>query len=64
MSRLPRLVCDYSLRLSGYSFGVMIYRALMYSAGAIQSAFSCRQVAGALKGGSWTKAPCDCRAQQ
>ena len=49
MSALPRVVVGILFVLSVYSFGVMIDRALMYSAARKQSRVFVQQVAGALK---------------
>ena len=49
MSTLPRIVVVILFILSIYSFGVMIDRALMYSAARKQSRIFVQQVAGALK---------------
>ena len=49
MSTLPRVVVGILFVLSVYSFGVMIDRALMYSAARKQSRVFVQQVAGALK---------------
>src|SRR5277367_4451892 len=49
MSTLPRIVVAILFILSIYSFGVMIDRALMYSAARKQSRVFVQQVAGALK---------------
>jgi biopolymer transport protein ExbB/biopolymer transport protein TolQ len=49
MSTLPRIVVAILFILSIYSFGVMIDRALMYSAARKQSRIFVQQVAGALK---------------
>ncbi len=51
MSFLPRAVVVTLFVLSVYSFGVMIDRALMYSAARKQSRIFVQQVAGALKDG-------------
>jgi biopolymer transport protein ExbB/biopolymer transport protein TolQ len=51
MSTLPRIVVAILFILSIYSFGVMIDRALMYSAARKQSRVFVQQVAGALKEG-------------
>src|SRR5258705_2946412 len=56
MSLLPRLVVITLFVLSVYSFGVMIDRALMYSAARKQSRIFVQQVAGALKDGKLDEA--------
>src|SRR4029077_6548733 len=56
MSLLPRLVVITLFVLSVYSFGVMIDRALMYSAARKQSRIFVEQVAGALKDGKLDEA--------
>jgi biopolymer transport protein ExbB len=56
MSLLPRLVVITLFILSVYSFGVMIDRALMYSAARKQSRIFVQQVAGALKDGKLDEA--------
>jgi biopolymer transport protein ExbB len=56
MSTLPRVVVGILFVLSIYSFGVMIDRALMYSAARKQSRIFVQQVAGALKDGKLDEA--------
>ena len=56
MSTLPRVVVGILFVLSVYSFGVMIDRALMYSAARKQSRVFVQQVAGALKEGKLDEA--------
>src|SRR5260370_28063770 len=56
MSALPRTVVVILFVLSIYSFGVMIDRALMYSAARKQSRVFVQQVAGALKDGKLDEA--------
>ena len=56
MSTLPRVVVGILFVLSVYSFGVMIDRALMYSAARKQSRVFVQQVAGALKDGKLDEA--------
>jgi biopolymer transport protein ExbB len=56
MSALPRVVVGILFVLSVYSFGVMIDRALMYSAARKQSRVFVQQVAGALKDGKLDEA--------
>jgi len=56
MSFLPRAVVVTLFVLSVYSFGVMIDRALMYSAARKQSRIFVQQVAGALKDGKLDEA--------
>jgi biopolymer transport protein ExbB len=56
MSALPRSVVVILFVLSIYSFGVMIDRALMYSAARKQSRVFVQQVAGALKDGKLDEA--------
>ena len=56
MSILPRAVVITLFILSIYSFGVMIDRALMYSAARKQSRIFVQQVAGALKDGKLDEA--------
>jgi biopolymer transport protein ExbB len=56
MSTLPRIVVAILFILSIYSFGVMIDRALMYSAARKQSRVFVQQVAGALKEGKLDEA--------
>src|SRR5260370_14917114 len=56
MSVLPRVVVAILFILSIYSFGVMIDRALMYSAARKQSRVFVQQVAGALKDGKLDEA--------
>src|SRR6201988_2348337 len=56
MSLLPRFVVITLFVLSVYSFGVMIDRALMYSAARKQSRIFVQQVAGALKDGKLDEA--------
>jgi len=56
MSALPRTVVVILFILSIYSFGVMIDRALMYSAARKQSRVFVQQVAGALKDGKLDEA--------
>src|SRR5499427_7187813 len=56
MSILPRAVVITLFVLSIYSFGVMIDRALMYSAARKQSRVFVQQVAGALKDGKLDEA--------
>src|SRR5271154_1203365 len=56
MSTLPRIVFAIFFILSIYSFGVMIDRALMYSAAHKQSRFFVQKVAGALKEGKLDEA--------
>ena len=56
MSTLPRIVVLILFILSIYSFGVMIDRALMYSAARKQSRVFVQQVAGALKEGKLDEA--------
>ena len=56
MSTLPRIVVGILFILSIYSFGVMIDRALMYSAARKQSRVFVQQVAGALKEGKLDEA--------
>ena len=56
MSALPRTVVVILFILSIYSFGVMIDRALMYSAARKQSRVFVQQVAGALKEGKLDEA--------
>src|ERR1700691_4175515 len=56
MSTLPRIVVLILFVLSIYSFGVMIDRALMYSAARKQSRVFVQQVAGALKEGKLDEA--------
>src|ERR1700721_1322466 len=56
MSALPRTVVVVLFILSIYSFGVMIDRALMYSAARKQSRVFVQQVAGALKEGKLDEA--------
>ena len=56
MSALPRAVVGILFVLSIYSFGVMIDRALMYSAARKQSRVFVQQVAGALKDGKLDEA--------
>ena len=56
MSTLPRVVVGVLFVLSVYSFGVMIDRALMYSAARKQSRVFVQQVAGALKDGKLDEA--------
>ena len=56
MSALPRIVVGILFVLSIYSFGVMIDRALMYSAARKQSRVFVQQVAGALKEGKLDEA--------
>src|SRR5436189_2035389 len=56
MSLRPRLVVITLFVLSVYSFGVMIDRALMYSAARKQSRVFVQQVAGALKDGKLDEA--------
>jgi len=56
MSTLPRIVVVILFILSIYSFGVMIDRALMYSAARKQSRVFVQQVAGALKEGKLDEA--------
>src|ERR1700739_112348 len=56
MSTLPRIVVAILFVLSVYSFGVMIDRALMYSAARKQSRVFVQQVAGALKEGKLDEA--------
>jgi biopolymer transport protein ExbB len=56
MSALPRTVVGILFVLSIYSFGVMIDRALMYSAARKQSRVFVQQVAGALKDGKLDEA--------
>src|SRR5229473_1895310 len=56
MSALPRTVVVILFVLSIYSFGVMIDRALMYSAARKQSRVFVQQVAGALKEGKLDEA--------
>jgi len=56
MSFLPRAVVITLFILSIYSFGVMIDRALMYSAARKQSRIFVQQVAGALKDGKLDEA--------
>src|SRR5262245_407534 len=56
MSFLPRSVVIILFILSIYSFGVMIDRALMYSAARKQSRIFVQQVAGALKEGKLDEA--------
>src|SRR5579863_226910 len=56
MSFLPRSVVVILFVLSVYSFGVMIDRALMYSAARKQSRIFVQQVAGALKDGKLDEA--------
>ena len=56
MSFLPRAVVITLFVLSIYSFGVMIDRALMYSAARKQSRIFVQQVAGALKDGKLDEA--------
>src|SRR6059036_2127167 len=56
MSALPRIVVGILFVLSVYSFGVMIDRALMYSAARKQSRIFVQQVAGALKDGKLDEA--------
>jgi biopolymer transport protein ExbB len=56
MSFLPRAVVITLFVLSIYSFGVMIDRALMYSAARKQSRVFVQQVAGALKDGKLDEA--------
>jgi biopolymer transport protein ExbB/biopolymer transport protein TolQ len=56
MSILPRIVVIILFILSIYSFGVMIDRALMYSAARKQSRAFVQQVAGALKEGKLDEA--------
>src|ERR1700739_1670446 len=56
MSTLPRIVVAILFILSIYSFGVMIDRALMYSAARKQSRVFVQQVAGALREGKLDEA--------
>jgi len=56
MSALPKVVVVILFVLSVYSFGVMIDRALMYSAARKQSRVFVQQVAGALKEGKLDEA--------
>src|SRR6201995_2808356 len=56
MSALPRVVVGILFVLSVYSFGVMIDRALMYSAARKQSRVFVQQVAGALREGKLDEA--------
>ena len=56
MSTLPRIVVEILFILLIYSFGVMIDRALMYSAARKQSRVFVQQVAGALKEGKLDEA--------
>src|SRR6476620_10637544 len=56
MSLLPRCVVITLFILSVYSFGVMIDRALMYSAARKQSRVFVQQVAGALREGKLDEA--------
>src|SRR5262252_4272712 len=56
MSALPRIIVIILFVLSIYSFGVMIDRALMYSAARKQSRVFVQQVAGALKEGKLDEA--------
>ncbi|MGB6668662.1 MAG: MotA/TolQ/ExbB proton channel family protein, partial [Candidatus Acidiferrum sp.] len=56
MSTLPRIVVAVLFIMSIYSFGVMIDRALMYSAARKQSRVFVQQVAGALKEGKLDEA--------
>ena len=56
MSTLPRVVVGILFVLSVYSFGVMIDRALMYSAARKQSRVFVQQVAGALREGKLDEA--------
>jgi biopolymer transport protein ExbB len=56
MSTLPRVVVAILFILSIYSFGVMIDRALMYSAARKQSRVFVQQVAGALNDGKLDEA--------
>src|SRR3954466_9650083 len=56
MSALPRTVVVILFVLSIYSFGVMIDRALMYSAARKQSRVFVQQVAGALREGKLDEA--------
>ena len=56
MSILPRTIVIILFVLSIYSFGVMIDRALMYSAARKQSRVFVQQVAGALKEGKLDEA--------
>src|SRR4030081_832225 len=56
MSTLPRVVVGILFVLSVYSFGVMIDRALMYSAARKQSRVFVQQVAGALRKGKLDEA--------
>src|ERR1700722_16438234 len=56
MSTPPRIVVVILFILSIYSFGVMIDRALMYSAARKQSRVFVQQVAGALKEGKLDEA--------
>jgi biopolymer transport protein ExbB len=56
MSTLPRVIVVILFLLSIYSFGVMIDRALMYSAARKQSRLFVQQVAGALREGKLDEA--------
>src|SRR5260370_32436154 len=56
MSAVPRTVVVFLFVLPIYSFGVMIDRALMYSAARKQSRVFVQQVAGALKDGKLDEA--------
>src|SRR5438034_1730731 len=56
MGLLARIVVGILFILSIYSFGVMIDRALMYSAARKQSRIFVQQVAGALKDGKLDEA--------
>src|SRR2546428_34965 len=58
MSLIAKIVVFILFILSIYSFGVMIDRALMYSAARKQSRVFVQQVAGALKDGRLDEAVC------